>query len=297
VISRSNVVCLGEVLWDVFPDGAHFGGAPANFACCAAELGGSAICASVVSGVGRDDLGMRAIDLLRARGVDTSLVSQVDKPTGKVLVKLDSEGHASYKIAEDTAWDAIAWSDELRESAVRCDAVCFGTLAQRSEVSRQTIQAFLQATRSDCLRILDVNLRNPFWKDEVVLQSLELANVVKLNDAELAILAEMLDWKDECDELIEKLLQEFSLQLIAVTRGANGSVVASADGERSDLVGRPTTLVDTVGAGDAFAAALTIGILRGLPLGVINAWASRVAEFVCTQAGAAPQLPPQLRQP
>lgn len=297
MISRTNVACLGEVLWDVFPDGAHFGGAPANFACCAAELGGSTISVSVVSGVGRDDFGKRAIDLLRARGVDTSLVRQVDKPTGKVLVKLDSEGHASYQIAEDTAWDAIAWSDELRESAIGCDAVCFGTLAQRNEVSRQTIQAFLQATRSDCLRILDVNLRSPFWNDEVVLQSLELANVVKLNDTELTVIAQMFGWKAESDELMEKLLQEFSLQLIAVTRGANGSVVVSADGERSDLAGRPSTLVDTVGAGDAFGAALTIGILRGLPLGVINAWASRVAEFVCTQAGAAPQLPPELLKP
>jgi fructokinase len=129
-----------------------------------------------------------------------------------------------------------------------------------------------------------------------VLQSLELANVVKLNDAELAILADILGWKAEGDELIEHLLQKFSLRLVAVTRGANGAVLTSTSGERSDLAGRSSTIVDTVGAGDAFTAALTIGMLQGLPLEVINAWASRVAEFVCTQSGAAPELPAELRK-
>ena len=133
---RPTVVGLGEILWDVFPDGAHFGGAPANFACSAAELRGDEIDVYIAGSVGHDNLGRRAIELLQAHGVNTSCVSSVDRPTGQVVVKLDEAGGASFEIAPDTAWDAVAWSDELQHLAARADAVCFGTLGQRSEVSR-----------------------------------------------------------------------------------------------------------------------------------------------------------------
>ncbi|MCI0334613.1 MAG: carbohydrate kinase [Planctomycetes bacterium] len=294
---RKTIVGLGEVLWDVFPDGAHFGGAPANFACCAAELGGNTVDVAVVSAVGRDDFGRQAIDLLRARGIDTDCVSHVDWPTGQVLVELDCKGHASFRIAEGAAWDSIVWSEQLGKLATSCDAVCFGTLAQRSEVSRQTIQAFVRATRPDCLRILDINLRNPFWNNEILLQSLELAKVVKLNEAEMATVAQVLDWKVDDDVLLDRMLDQFSLNLVALTRGASGAVLVNSSGEHSDLPGRPVSVVDTVGAGDAYTAALAIGMLRGLPLEKINEWANRVAEFVCSQSGAAPKLPASLQQP
>jgi fructokinase len=294
---RPTVVGIGEILWDVFPDGPRFGGAPANFACSVAQLCGGGMDVHLAGGVGRDDLGRRAIELLQTRGVDTSFVSLVDRPTGQVLVELDPAGHASYEFAADAAWDNVACSDKLNQLATRANAVCFGTLGQRSEISRETIQRFLRATRPDCLRILDINLRPPFWNKEIVLQSLELANVLKLNDTELASLADLLGWKSAGDELLDQLMDGFSLQLVALTHGADGAVIRSALGQHSELPGQPIAVADTVGAGDAYTAVLAIGSLNGIPLETINAWAIRVAAFVCSQPGATPHLPDYLHQP
>jgi fructokinase len=294
---RQTVVGLGEILWDVFPDGAHFGGAPANFACSVAELCGGGMEVYIVGSVGRDDLGRRAVELLRGHGVDTSCVSTVDRPTGQVLVQLDEAGRPSFEIAADTAWDNLASCDELQQLAARADAVCFGTLGQRSDVSRRTIQSCMRATRPDGLRILDINLRPPFWNKEIVVQSLELANILKLNDTELPTVAEALGWKGTADELVERLMDAFSLQVVALTRGADGALLRSASGETSDLPSQPVTVVDTVGAGDAYTAVLVIGMLQGLPLETINAWGNRVASFVCSQAGATPHIPDYLHHP
>src|SRR5262245_58090751 len=188
---RATVIGIGEILWDVFPDGPRFGGAPANSACSVAELTGDRIDVYATGAVGGDDLGRRAIEALHAHGVDTSCVAVVGRPTGQVLVKLDAAGRASYEFAADAAWDNLAWSDGLEQLAARADAVCFSTLGQRSEISRQTMRRFVQATPVACFRVLDINLRPPFWNEEVVLQSLQLANVLKLNDAELVVLADM----------------------------------------------------------------------------------------------------------
>ena len=192
MMSRPTVVGIGEILWDVFPDGPRFGGAPANFACSAAELARDRIDVYTAGGVGADDLGGRAIEALHAHGVDTSCVAMVDCPTGQVLVELDAAGGASYAFAANAAWDDFAWSEELQKLAARADAVCFSTLGQRSGLSRQTVQRFLRATPAKCLRVLDINLRPPFWNEAVVLQSLQLANVLKVNDAELSVLADVL---------------------------------------------------------------------------------------------------------
>lgn len=294
--ARHTIVGIGEILWDMFPDGPQFGGAPANFACSVAELCGGRIDVHIVSAVGQDDLGRRALELLRAHGVNSDFVSEINRPTGQVLVHLDQAGQASYEFASDTAWDNVAWSDELDQLAARADAICFGTLGQRSDISRESIQRFLRATRSECLRILDINLRPPFWTKEVVLQSLELANVLKLNDTELAIVADLLGLKRVDDEILAQLLDRFSLELVALTRGAAGAVIASASGERSDLPAENVAVVNTVGAGDSYTAALAIGLLGGLALEKTNAWANRVAAFVCTQPGAAPNLPAALRE-
>jgi fructokinase len=294
---RPIIVGLGEILWDVFPDGAHFGGAPANFACSAAELCGAEMDVYVAGSVGRDDLGQQAIELLLGRGVDTSCVSLVDQPTGQVLVELDEAGRASFKIVADTAWDNLAPSNELQQLAAHADVVCFGTLGQRSELSRRTIQSFVRATRPDCLRILDINLRPPFWNEEIVLQSFELANMLKLNDSELAVVADVLGWSGAVDELLEMLIESCEFQLVALTRGREGAVLKTASGQHSDLPGQPAVVIDTVGAGDAYTAVLAIGTLSGLPLDTINAWGNRVAAFVCSQPGATPRLPDNLHHP
>jgi fructokinase len=293
----ASVIGLGEILWDIFPDGPHLGGAPANFACSVAELARDRIDVYTAGGVGADDLGRRAIEALHLHGVDTSCVAWVDRPTGQVLVKLDAAGRASYEFAADAAWDNVAWSDGLQQLAPGADAVCFSTLGQRSEISRQTIQRFVRATPAECLRVLDINLRPPFWNEEIVLQSLQLANVLKLNHAELRVLADMLRWSGADHELLQQLVERFSLQLVALTRGAAGAALLSGSGERSDLPGQPTVVVDTVGAGDSFTAAVVIGLLSGLPLATINAWGNRVAAFVSSQPGATPHLPDYLHQP
>jgi fructokinase len=297
MMPHPTVIGIGEILWDVFPDGPRFGGAPANFACSVAELARDRIDVYMAGGVGADDLGRRAIEALHAHGVDTSCVAVVDRPTGQVLVKLDAAGRASYEFAADAAWDNVAWSDGLQQLAARADAVCFSTLGQRSEISRQTIQRFVRATAAECLRVLDINLRPPFWNEEIVMQSLQLANVLKVNDAELSILADVLGWRGADHELLQQLVDRFSLQLVALTRGSAGALLLSESGERSDLPGQPTVVVDTVGAGDSFAAALVVGLLSGLPIATINAWGNRVAAFVSSQPGATPHVPDYLHQP
>jgi fructokinase len=297
MMPRPTVIGIGEILWDLFPGGPRFGGAPANFACCVAELARDRIDVYMAGGVGADDLGRRAIEALHLHCVNTSCAALIDRPTGQVLVKLDAAGRASYEFAADAAWDNVAWSVGLQQLAARADAVCFSTLGQRSEISRQTIQRFVRATPAKCLRVLDINLRPPFWNEAIVMQSLQAANVLKVNDAELSVLADMLGWSGADHELLQQLVDEFSLQLVALTRGAAGAVLLSESGERSDLPGQPTVVVDTVGAGDSFAAALVIGLLSGLPIATINAWGNRVAAFVSSQPGATPHIPDYLHQP
>ena len=288
-----TIVGLGEVLWDVFPDGARFGGAPANFACSVAGVGGDVVHVCMVSAVGTDELGQRALLELKQRHVDVSFVPQQNRPTGQVLVRLNAEGQASYEFAADTAWDNVAWSDGLQSLAASVVAVCFGTLCQRSDVSRETIRRFVAATPESCLRILDINLRPPFWNDETILASLPLANVLKLNSDELPVVALLLNLHGNEQELLRQLQQKFSLRLVALTRGADGSLLLDQSGEFSDLPGQPTQVVDTVGAGDAFTAGMTVGLLKKLPLPDIHLLAARVAAYVCTQPGATPVIPAQ----
>lgn len=293
---RRVIVGLGEVLWDVFPDGPRFGGAPANFACSIAELAGDHVEAAVASSVGNDEFGSRALEELGGHGVDTRCLTQVDRPTGRVDVTLDASGSASYDFAADTAWDNLSWSNDLESLAARADAVCFGTLGQRSAASREVIRRFLGATRPNCLRVFDINLRPPFWSEEVVLQSLNLAGLLKLNDAELPVLAGMLGLHGGEREQLDQLLGRYPLELVALTRGAAGSLLLSRTGECSELPGNTTLVVNTVGAGDAFTAALVLGRLDQRPLAEINEWANRVAAFVCSQPGATPHFPESLRR-
>jgi fructokinase len=289
--SRPVVVGLGEILWDVFPDGPRFGGAPANFACTAAGLAGATAHVCMAGAVGDDDLGRRAVDELASRGVDVAAVAALPFPTGRVDVAVDAAGHASYQFAADCAWDNVPWSAPLARLAARTSAVCFGTLGQRAAVSRGTIRRFLDAVPGEALKILDVNLRPPFWTPDLVRESVSLANVVKCNEDELPIVAELLGLSGSPAAILHELVARHHLRLAAVTRGPGGSLLVAADGV-SDLPAVPVRVVDTVGAGDAFTAALTLGLLAGVPLAALHERAERVAAHVCTQRGGTPPIPP-----
>jgi fructokinase len=289
------VIGLGEILWDVYPDEARFGGAPANFAIQAAALGAEAW---TVGSVGADDLGRRALERLRERAVRCETVQQdAIHPTGTVAVTLDESGKATYQFAADTAWDHLDWSDAVSGVAARCDAVCFGTLGQRSPRSRQTIRRFVQATPAAALRVFDVNLRQTFYDADTLVESLRLATVLKLNDEELPVVARLCGLQTAAprDQLAE-LLRRFDLRLIALTRGGEGSLLATPT-ELNGCPAPPTDLVDTVGAGDAFTATLVMGLLADRPLSEINRHANAVAAYVCSQKGASPVLPDHLKIP
>lgn len=286
------VVALGELLWDIFPEGAKFGGAPGNFAHHVASLGAQTF---MVSAVGDDDLGRVALERLQNSGIDISHVVVDDThPTGSVDVSIDRRGQGAFRFHEDESWDFLAWSDDLQRLANRCDAVCFGTLGQRSDQSRATIRRFVETTKKTALRIFDINLRAPFYTIDVVTETLKLANVLKLNDDELRWMAETLGLRQgpEIDQAIE-IRQRFELKLVAVTRGERGALVVTEESTH-DVAGHPVDVRDTVGAGDAFTAALTIGLIQGKEIGALAETACRIAEYVCTQSGATPALPESL---
>ena len=292
--ARPVIVGIGEVLWDVYPDAAHFGGAPANFACHAASLGAEAW---MVSAVGADELGDRALDSLRKLGVECGSVTRdPEHATGRVLVTLDAAGQASYEFAAETAWDHLSWSNQLASLARNCNAVCFGTLGQRSPISRATIRRFMQATPRAALRVFDVNLRQHFFDAETIESSLQIASVLKLNGEELPTVAEICGLKARTPrDMLMELMSRYELRLAAVTCGRDGALLLAA-GEEAECSAVPTTVVDTVGAGDAFTATLVSDFLRGQPLAEINRHANAVASFVCSQPGATSPLPASLRE-
>ncbi len=292
--NRPVIVGLGEILWDLFPSGPRFGGAPANFACHAAALGAEA---HMVSAVGNDPLGEKALAALTARGVGTSAVQRNEYATGTVNVQLDSAGQPSYTFAEDTAWDHLAANDSARKLLARAAAVCFGTLARRSEESRAAIEQLLGDAPPELLRVYDVNLRAPYYDDAVILALLPQANVLKLNREELEILARLTGLRGSEREIAAALNERYNLKLTAVTRGAEGSLLVDAEGQSHETVSRPSQIIDTVGAGDSFTAALVVGLLRDLPLATVHEFAARLAAYVCTQPGATPEIPGELRLP
>jgi fructokinase len=282
------MVGLGEVLWDILPEKKEFGGAPANFAYHAKALGGDGW---VVSCIGDDSLGVEILDRLDGMDINRQFVAlDREHPTGTVSVEIDGDGKPTYIIHEGVAWDFIPQMPGLDEAAAKVDAVCFGSLAQRAPVSQETIGRFLAATKPDCLRIFDINLRQHYYDAETVTAGLEAASVLKLNDEELPVVAWMLQMEGDEPQLLDSLLKRFSLKLVALTKGEKGSVLVAADG-RSELDAVGTTISDTVGAGDAFTAVVAVGMMRGLDLETINRHASRVAAYVCSQSGATPHMP------
>jgi fructokinase len=281
-----KIISLGEVLWDLFPDGEQFGGAPANYACHAAILGGDV---SLVSAVGDDPHGCSAIDILQSYGVDTSLVqTHLEAATGTVGIELDEKGKPTFTIHEGSAWDQIVWNDELSSRVSATDAVYFGTLGQRSAVSRTTIRRVLEAASSRP-RILDINLRSPFFDVAMLRDSIRLASILKLSDEELFTVctAFEIDTSDASEALLAQLLDQQNLDLVIMTRGADGAMLATPDGI-VEQPGIPSTVVDTVGAGDSFTAAFLLGLLRGEPHEDNLRNACAVAAGVCAHAGAVP---------
>ena len=288
-------VCLGvgEILWDVLPAGKQLGGAPANFAYHAHALGAEA---RVVSRVGADPLGREILDRLRTLGLPTDGITEDPSvPTGTVTVALDARGSPSYTIHENVAWDFLSAEEPIMRTAARANAICFGTLGQRNPVARTAIRRLVQALPETALRIFDINLRQHFWSRELIQESLGLANVLKLNDEELPVVAKLLGWDTSETACLEELAVRFRLQAVALTRGARGSTLLLAGNIPVHHPGARLTIADTVGAGDSYTAALALGLLHGHSAEAILAFAHRVADYVCTQPGATPPLPPELR--
>ena len=281
------IIGLGEILWDVFPDGKKLGGAPLNFSHHCAQLGAEA---SPVSAVGEDADGAEIRQILASKNLpDLHVQTDPAHPTGRVNVTL-RDGKPTYEILRDVAWDYIRFDENLRNLATRADAACFGSLAQRNSASREAIHAFLDAMRPEALRIFDINLRQDFYNREIIESSLRRSNILKLSDEELPVLAAMFDLPGDAPAQLRSLRELFDLRLVAYTRGGSGSILLTAS-ETSEHLGLPTDVIDTVGAGDSFTATLCTGLLKNLPLAEINIRANRVAAFVCSQAGATPTLP------
>jgi fructokinase len=278
---------LGELLWDLLPSGRQLGGAPANFAYIASLLGNRS---TVVSRVGNDDLGREARDRCSALSLDLSHL-QVDptRPTGTVNVKVDALGVPEFEIVDNVAWDNIEYTAELKLLAAQADVVCFGSLAQRHDPSRNTIQQFLKSTRESCLRIFDVNLRQNFYSPIILRTGFALSTVVKMNHTELPIVMAAIGLPSTDDEFAdaELLLEHYGLELVCVTRGAFGSILVSRKA-KSDHSGFRVKVADTVGSGDAFTATLAHGYRHGLTLDAMNEAANRMGGWVASQPGATP---------
>lgn len=290
------VVGLGELLWDLLPTGRQLGGAPANFAYITSLLGDEGIPASRI---GQDSLGTEAIHRLAQLGLSTDFIQKdADHPTGTVKVEVNQTGQPRFEIFESVAWDFFVWTPHWQSLAQQADAVCFGSLAQRSENSRATIRTFLRGMRPNAVRVFDVNLRQDFYTAQILAESMQAASVVKLNHEELPKIMRLLgaenhsfdnqDFENHGEESsARRLLSTHDLKLVCVTRGTNGSLLVSAE-ESNEHPGFKVKVADTVGAGDAFTAALVHGYLRGTPLAQINETANRVGAWVASQSGAMP---------
>lgn len=291
-MENTIVVGMGEALWDVLPEGKKIGGAPANFAYHVSQFG---LNSRVVSAVGDDKLGMEILDNFREKKLN-AMVEIVPYPTGTVQVELDVEGVPCYDIKEGVAWDNIPYTPALEDLAKHTKAVCFGSLAQRSVVSRDTINRFIDAMPAeDTLKIFDINLRQGFYTKEILCNSFSKCNILKINDEELVTVSRMfgypgIDLQDKCWILLAK----YNLKMLILTCGVNGSYVFTP-GNVSFVETPRVEVADTVGAGDSFTAAFVSSILSGLSIGEAHKLAVETSAYVCTQNGAMPVLPQSLK--
>ncbi len=282
------MVGLGEVLWDLLPSGKIMGGAPANFAYMANALGDRGV---IASRIGVDPLGEEAYAAMVKFGLNTQYLQRDQKhETGSAKVAIDEAGQPIFTIKESASWDFLEWTPGWQELAQLADVVCFGSLAQRSPVSAATVDRFLRNSRSDTIRIFDVNLRQSYYTSEVLKRSLQYADIVKLTDQELIHVTSLIGMDASGDEeRAKRLLDECDLRLVCITRGSRGSVLVSQE-ETVEHPGFTVRVVDAVGAGDAFTACLAHHLIRGRSLEEINEFANRLASWVATQVGATPPV-------
>ena len=279
---KKVIVGIGEILWDMLPSGKALGGAPANFAYHAMRLGEEGW---AVSAVGDDALGREILDIVESKKLK-NLIALSDKPTGTVEVELDARGVPTYNIMEDVAWDNIPFTPEMEELARKADAVCFGSLVQRMN-SRESVLGFVRAMRPGALKVFDINLRQHYYGREVLEESLKLADILKINDEEIRIVAELFGLGDDNVAACRELIARYGLKLVILTKGPEGSEVVTADEVIPQAAGE-AEVVDTVGAGDAFTAAFVVAYLRGDSLEEAQRLASDTAAYVCSCKGAMP---------
>lgn len=297
-LKKDIVIGMGEALWDVLPEGKKIGGAPANFAYHAMQFGFDG---RVVSAVGNDALGIELRQCFEKKHLDINAVATVPQPTGTVLVELDSNGIPCYDIRENAAWDNIPFTPQLEALAREARVVCFGSLAQRSNVSRNTVQRFLDSMPGSTpdgqrtYKIFDINLRQDFYTKDIVNDSIERCNILKINDEELIIVSKLLDCPGlDCKETCSRLLSRYNLQTLILTCGVNGSYVFTPN-DLSFVETPQVQVADTVGAGDSFTGAFIASLLSGCSVRQAHLRAVNTSAFVCTQHGAMPELPLHLK--
>ena len=284
---KKKVVGLGEVLWDLLPDRTCLGGAPANFAYITTLMGDQGI---VASRVGEDSRGLDALRRMEELGLNIDYVqTDPQHPTGTVAVELDAKRIARFEIAHPVAWDSLAWTPDWQTLAAKADAVCFGSLAQRSDESRATIRRFLRATRPNAIKVFDVNLRQSFYSFDVLAESMKLADIVKLNDEELPKIMKLAKASNHKDQLssAQFLIRTYDLKMVCITRGGSGSLLVR-DADWGEHPGFRVSVADTVGSGDAFTAGLVHEYLQGAPLDLMNEVANLVGAWVTSEVGAMP---------
>lgn len=284
-MNKPIVIGIGELLWDMLPSGKQLGGAPCNFVYHAQKMGAEGVC---ISAIGKDELGLKIIDVLQSKGLSTSLIQKNTYPTSKVDVALDPNGVPHYTIHQNVAWDFIEYTSALEDLIAKAHVVCFGSLAQRCNVSQMCIAKALKKCKPECIIIFDINLRQKYFTKKIIESSLHLCNILKLNEDELPIVSDLLNIEGDISQQLSKLRQQYNLDLIAYTQGACGSYLISST-EESFM---PTPIVevkDTVGAGDAFTAAMVMQILDQKSLKDIHQKAVDISAFVCTQNGAMPE--------
>ena len=285
------VIGIGEALWDMLPEGKKLGGAPANFAYHASQFGLEGM---AVSAIGQDKLGEEIVEALDEHHLPYHL-DRVEYPTGTVQVSLDSRGVPQYEIKTGVAWDNIPYTKELADLARQCRAVCFGSLAQRSPVSRESIGLFLDAVPEDCLKVFDINLRQDFYNKEVLDASFRRCDILKINDEELVVMARLFNLPGlALEEKCRYLIKEYDLKMLILTCGVNGSYVFY-EGGMSFLDTPKVQVADTVGAGDSFTGAFVGSLLTGKSVTEAHETAVKVSAFVCTQSGAMPIVPDNLK--
>lgn len=287
-MKKLKVIAIGETVWDMLPAGKQLGGAPLNFAFFAKELGADAY---AVSAIGNDSLGDETFRVASATGVNLDRLQRNDLPTSRVLVTLDEKGIPQYEIVEGVAWDAMECSDADVELMKDASVVCWGSLAQRCEKSRRSVLAMLEAAPQDCMKVFDINIRQHYYSREVIETSLAHADILKLNEDELPLVADMLGLQGEDKEVVAELMERYSLRYLVYTHGADFSEVYASDGAYSHVPTPKVEVADTVGAGDSFTAVFVTSLLKGASLSEAHAKAVEVSAFVCTQHGAINPLP------